>query len=133
MSVMKSIPTISVFAGLMILAGLGYYALSVNRSQVPEAVLPEGETHKVTLTSGGYEPKELTIKQGDVVVFSTTREFDHWPASNVHPTHDQYPGFDPKRPLRADESWSFQFTKTGTWSFHDHLNSTFNGEITVTP
>ena len=36
---------------------------------------------------------------------------DFWPASNVHPTHLLYPGFDAKKPILDGGSYSFTFTK----------------------
>ena len=100
--------------------------------EVLEAV-PVGETHAVVLHSEGFSPEYLTVKKGDVVVFSTTREYAYWPASDHHPTHNLYRDFDPKGPVQSDAEWSFQFTEPGEWHFHDHLNSTYTGLITVTP
>lgn len=96
-----------------------------------EVVVPTGKTHQIYLTENGYEPKELTIALYDTVEFSSDRGFPHWPASNYHPAHNQYPAFDPRTPIPADEVWSFQFTQAGVWEFHDHLNSTHQGSITV--
>ncbi len=91
-----------------------------------------GATHQVVLRETGYDPAEITIAKGDVIDFSTARGFEHWPASNLHPTHNMYSAFDPRKPVPADQIWSFQFTKPGVWKFHDHLNSTFSGVVTVT-
>lgn len=92
-----------------------------------------------------YEPSEVTILQGETVIFENVSTKARWPASNIHPTHTVYPGsdikdcwseeekvmFDACRGLAPGESFRFTFTKVGSWRFHDHLDSTIVGEITV--
>lgn len=91
----------------------------------------KNSTHSIILTEEGFSPKEIKIKLGDTVVFSSALGKEFWPASDMHPTHGIYPDFDPKRPLKSAESWSFKFEKGGSWRFHDHLNSTYVGKIEV--
>ena len=97
-----------------------------------EVELPEGTYHEVVLYDTGFEPKELSIKKGDVVVWRSVRAYPFWPASDQHPTHSQYRAFDPYQPVPPDQTWSFQFTRVGQWDYHDHLNSTLQGSIIVT-
>lgn len=85
----------------------------------------------ITLTETGFSPQTVTIARGDTVVFTTTRDRPFWPASDLHPTHEIYPEFDPKKPIDPDKSWSFRFDRVGTWNFHDHLDSYFRGTIEV--
>ncbi len=95
--------------------------------------LPLRGTARIALTEKGYEPEELTVEVGTVVTFSTKTGKHHWPASNLHPTHDLYAEFDPRKPISPDETWSFQFMREGTWGFHDHLSPYYTGRITVVP
>jgi plastocyanin len=116
----------------MVLVGIAVaFSFAFFQPVQKEAAVPMGATHSIVLRVDGYDPSTLTIKKGDVVDFSTNRGFQHWPASNLHPTHNMYSAFDPKMPVNKDETWSFQFIKVGVWKFHDHLNSTFTGTITV--
>lgn len=78
-----------------------------------------------------FDPQGVTIKQYGVVVFENIDTKDHWPASNIHPSHGIYPEFDPKKPIKAGESWQFKFEKSGKWKFHDHLYPSLKGTITV--
>jgi hypothetical protein len=124
------------FLFILIVIGLGVtafitYVVQEATSSKEGVKVAVGETHEVILTETGYEPKDLTINLYDEVVFRTVRGFPHWPASNLHPTHNLYPAFDPRTPVPADEEWSFQFTQAGVWPFHDHLNSTHAGSVTV--
>jgi plastocyanin len=74
----------------------------------------------------------LTIKRGETVKFVNFAEnWDMWVASNPHPTHELYPEFNAGRVIRVEESWSFTFTKAGSWGYHDHLHPQCGGTITV--
>ncbi len=87
----------------------------------------------VDFTRNGFVPERVTIRQGQIVRFTTTAGKPFWPASDIHPTHQIYPEFDPKRPIPFQESWSFRFDKIGAWRFHNHLDASFTGTIVVTP
>lgn len=89
------------------------------------------ESYIVLLTPQGFTPKLLTIRQGSTVTFRSETNNAFWPASNLHPEHSIYAEFDPMRPLEPKEEWSFVFTRTGVWGFHDHIRSYFTGTITV--
>ena len=91
----------------------------------------EGNEVEMVLGEERYEPREIRIKKGTTVTFSTTNNHKHWPASNIHPTHSIYSEFDPKRPLEADETWSFTFDQVGRWGLHDHLRPFYTGVIYV--
>lgn len=90
----------------------------------------EGEV-SIILTNRGFVPSEVTVRRGTMVTFSTDAGRPFWPASNLHPSHEIYPAFDPKRPLAPDESWSFTFDEVGEWGMHDHLRSYMTGDIKV--
>lgn len=89
-------------------------------------------TVTITLTKSGFHPSRLYVTRGTTVVFEST-EAAFWPASDIHPTHSIYPEFDAGRAYSPGETWSFTFNREGTWLFHDHLNSTHMGTITVLP
>lgn len=90
-----------------------------------------GDAVHITMGQDEYEPSEVTIKKGTTVVFTNKSPDWRWPASNLHPTHDIYPEFDPKEPVAPEGSWSFQFDKSGSWRMHDHLAPYITGTITV--
>lgn len=90
------------------------------------------KTYTVEMAGDGFSPTSLTIKKGDTVTFKNVGSNAHWPASAPHPTHTDYPEFDPKHEIAPGQSWSFTFEKVGTWRYHDHLNSGETGIIIVT-
>ncbi len=90
-----------------------------------------GGGNVVHMQSDSFDPPTLTIKVGDTVEFRNESGDDKWPASDNHPTHELYPGFDAKRPLLDGESYEFTFDRVGSWGYHDHLNPAIRGTIVV--
>ncbi|HEX5429923.1 MAG TPA: cupredoxin domain-containing protein [Patescibacteria group bacterium] len=88
-------------------------------------------TAEIDITSSGFSPANITVKSGTVVVFKNTDSKQHWPASNPHPVHTDLPGFDALHGLNQGETYQFTFSKVGTWGFHDHLNPSNGGTVTV--
>jgi plastocyanin len=88
--------------------------------------------HLVTYSGTAFSPASLTIKSGDTVVFKNASSSSFRPASDPHPTHTDYPGFDSKQAVAAGGNFSFIFTKVGSWGYHNHLNPSQTGKIVVT-
>ena len=80
-----------------------------------------GKTVQVTVDETGFTPGVVTIAVGDTVTFTNDGQGKHWPASDVHPTHEILPAFDSNRGLETGEAYSHTFTEAGTWKCHDHL------------
>jgi len=113
--------------------------------QPPTSQGPVVKENVVTYTNTGYSPKTLTIKKGETVTFKNQSSRSMWPASAVHPSHRVYSGtsleqhcpdvagtaFDACKGYLPGESWSFKFDKVGTWKYHDHLDPSDTGTITV--
>lgn len=93
---------------------------------------PSASAVEIAMTPAGFSPATVTVKKGTVVTFKNTDTVGHWPASAPHPTHTDYPQFDPKKTIAAGQSWSFTFDKVGSWKYHDHLNATGYGFGAVT-
>lgn len=89
------------------------------------------EESKVIIKDQDFSPSELTINKGQTVSFDNQDQVDHWPASNPHPTHINYPEFDPQRSLKPGQSWSFKFERVGVFKYHDHLNPHLGGVVLI--
>lgn len=85
----------------------------------------------VNYSSGTFNPAVLTVPLGTMVTFHNDSNGNMWIASNPHPTHTDYPGFDSKAFIAAGQDYAFTFTKRGTWGYHNHLNPTEGGTIIV--
>jgi plastocyanin len=124
---------VAVVSIMFVLGGIAvsYIYMSKNQaSPVVTKILPE-PTVVVTRTQNGYEPKEITIKKGEVVLWKNESKDYHWPASDLHPTHAIYSEFDPLKPVGPGQDWAFQFNQAGTWKYHDHIRANKVGTITV--
>ena len=120
--------------------GAGYYWFSATKEKLALVEQPSelgnvahGEDRVITLTADGFVPNDITIAVGDTVTWKTTTDRLFWPASNLHPSHRDYPGgvFDPKQPIEPDQSWSFIFNEAGDWKYHNHLAPYHTGVIHV--
>lgn len=91
------------------------------------------EATVVTYTDDGFSPATVTIQLGERVTFVNNSSDDFRVASDDHPEHNEYPGFDSQEDLAPGQSYSFSFDNTGTWGYHNHLNESDTGTIVVTP
>ncbi len=102
----------------------------------------------VSYTANGFAPASITITEGQTVKWVNETSGKMWVASAVHPTHTAYDNTTKDAhcaasytgPLPFDEcaaedpgvSYSFTFTKAGTWKYHDHMNAAKFGTVIVT-
>ncbi len=144
---------------LVVVAAIGGVYWFANRPALPGYTAPAAEPpgHGVTgttasntdpydviihYTADGFNPADITLKQGQRVRFLNDSQDEMWPASGVHPTHSLYPekestdclgsSFDACKGLKQGEFWDFTFYYPGTWRFHDHLHAYQTGSVTVT-
>lgn len=100
-------------------------------------------TATVSYSGTGFTPNEVTIKKGGMVTWKNASNGKMWVASAQHPSHTVYAGtsrqehcpdtagtaFDQCAGETGD--FSFTFGKVGTWNYHDHMNATVFGKVTV--
>jgi plastocyanin len=89
----------------------------------------------VTITASGLDPKSFSVPVGTTVTFQNQDSVSHEIASDPHPSHSDLPAFDSGTGIAPGESYSFTFTRVGSWGYHDHAdpyNATFTGSVTVT-
>lgn len=122
---MKYISLIILIIILAILGAVSYRSVKSGTSAV------EGKTFIIELKDDGFYPKEVKIKKNDTIQFINKASRSVWPASDLHPSHDIYPEFDPKKPIAPGGSFRFNFQKVGTWYFHDHLRPNLKGLVIV--
>ena len=85
----------------------------------------------VHMTNDGYSPKVLKIEQGQTVEFVNDSDEDYWPASDPHPIHTSYPGFDAEKTILPGQSWDFTFNRTGRYGYHNHLAPETHAEVVI--
>jgi plastocyanin len=103
------------------------------------------ESNVIEMSSSGFSPKTLEVFLGETVVFNNVGDRNHWPASDVHPTHTVYPNsnikkcgtsveltlFDSCGGVPPSGSYSFTFNERGNWRYHDHLRANLKGTVIV--
>jgi plastocyanin len=118
---------------------------SQSQSSVPAA--PQAQANTVEYTDSGFSPQSLTVKLGTAVTFVNKTSGEMLVASAPHPVHTGYdgttmaqhcapgatPSFDECTPASAGGTYTFTFDKAGTWKYHNHIDPTKFGSITVTP
>jgi plastocyanin len=141
---------------LIILLGGVWYVYSAKTAMAPAPVvlapIPEPEqptesdapmTAAVVYDGNTYAPGTVTIAKGGVVTF-TSSGARMWVAADDHPTHTKYddtsravhcaegytgaPAFDQ---CQGGTSYSFTFTKSGVFEYHDHINAAATGKVVV--
>lgn len=106
---------------------------------VPNAAM----TASVSYNGSTFSPSTVTIARGGTVTFTSTGP-SMWVASGPHPEHTGYdgttraahcvPGFNGTTAFdqcSGGQSYSFTFSKTGTWTYHNHLNASAFGKVVV--
>jgi plastocyanin len=103
----------------------------ISEPPVEDVVAPPQTTHSVNYSNKCYSPSTITIKKNEAVIFTNNSNRDMWPASDNHPSHSLYPEFDATGSISPGDTYTFTFTKIGTWGYHDHEKPSCTGTITV--
>ncbi|OGC47468.1 hypothetical protein A2886_03535 [candidate division WWE3 bacterium RIFCSPHIGHO2_01_FULL_42_13] len=137
-----------VIAALAILGG-GVYLYTNSQANMPQTTpvteesqemtvadtkdedVKEEATVEVSYTDAGFEPVTVEVEPGTTVTFVNNSSGLMWVASDVHPTHDELPGFDQLEGGEADTKYNFTFTAVGEWGYHNHLFPSDTGTIVV--
>ena len=94
------------------------------------ATTPLAKTYNIAITNNAFNPATLTINKGDTVIWTNNDTVPHHIASDPHPTHTSLPGLESNN-FGKTQTYSFTFTKVGTWGYHDHLNPMIKGTVVV--
>lgn len=97
----------------------------------PTEVVLAPKTVLVQMTDAGFLPETVTVRSGGSVVFMTTGSKSRRPITDPHPEHDGYKGFDSVRDVPQNSNFTYTFTKSGTWAFHDELDPAVKGTVIV--
>ena len=88
--------------------------------------------YKIFYTANGYSPATLKVPSSSRVAFvNSSKNIPLWTASDPHPAHTDYTQFDARKDYKPGQTYIFQFTKPGTFGFHNHEKSIDRGIIYV--
>lgn len=132
-----------VVVGVVILVLVGWFLTRPKQTTSPElsqptqapvsteSAVPSANTvNTVNITASGFSTKEITIKAGESVTWENQDSVDHTVNSAVHPTHLVYPPLN-LGVIKPGEQKSLAFPAVGTYKYHDHLNPSLTGSVTV--
>src|SRR5580693_1007951 len=80
---------------------------------------------EVSIDNFAFTPKELTVKAGTTIVFRNRDDIPHSVVGSTGEFHS--------KALDTDDSFSFTFTKAGTYDYSCGLHPRMQGMIVVTP
>lgn len=96
------------------------------------ASMEKGGAVTVSYSAEGFMPKSITVKQGSAVTWTNKGTAGMWVASALHPTHQLLPGFDQLKSVSGGGTYTYTFTKVGTWKYHNHVAASDTGTVVVT-
>lgn len=89
----------------------------------------------VDITSVGFSPSSITIKQGGSVIWTVRDKSSHWIEAT---SSDPYPEsgtcgnlFNSCNAISLGQSFRMTFNKVGTWNYYDKLHPQFTGTVVV--
>lgn len=113
--------------------GLPVPANIANNNQNANAMHTMGTTTMATVryADTGFEPKELSVPVGTVVMFVNESNTGMWVASNEHPGHSILPTFDQFKTSPPGTTYMYTFDAKGVWVYHDHIKPSLVGQVEV--
>lgn len=101
-------------------------------------------TTTVRYTASGFSPATVTVPVGGAVNFINDTSGPMWVGADEHPTHTEFDGTDrathcsgsytgatPFDQCQSGSSYTFVFTKAGTYEYHNHSAAQFGGTVVV--
>ena len=105
--------------GVVLAAGLVLGAAALAGSPTAAAA---GRTHEVAIKALAYVPQTLTVKPGDVVVWTNQDPFPHTVTA---------PGVFDSGSIAAGKSWRYKVKQAGTHPYVCTLHSNMKGTLQV--
>jgi plastocyanin len=84
---------------------------------------PKPTRHLITIEAVRFQPQSITVKAGDVVVWTNKDPFPHTATSKAA-------SFD-SHPIAPDASWTYTATKRGEFSYVCTLHPTMTATLNV--
>ncbi|HEV2402842.1 MAG TPA: cupredoxin domain-containing protein [Candidatus Saccharimonadales bacterium] len=118
---------------VVVIGGGGYLMLHKSTStntQSQSTSTNQKSSNTITFDGTMFSPATLTVKSGTTVTIKNTSSQDLQMNSNPHPVHtddvDLNVGL-----VSPGQSQTFSVTKTGSFGYHDHLDPSIQGTITI--
>ncbi|MBI2028246.1 MAG: cupredoxin domain-containing protein [Candidatus Levybacteria bacterium] len=96
----------------------------------PAQILQENPPITVSLDESGFTPKDITVKAGSRVIWINKSGKAATVSSDDHPTHQIYPRINLGE-FGDSSSVQLVFDETGIYGYHNHLDASQTGTVTV--
>lgn len=110
---------------------LAEYDQALINNRPPAARQPR--TYTVFYNTGVFSPTNLRVHVGDTVRFQNDGNKPTRVVSDENNGVPELPGFDSLNIIQPNGSFSFTFTKAGTFGYHDALDKGTRGTVIVRP
>lgn len=91
---------------------------------------PQSKTVTIFITNGKFDPSITTINVNDTVVWLNKDTLPRQIMSNNHPDHNLTPDL-ASGSLATNQTFSYKFTKAGSYAYHDETNPSVTAKIEV--
>lgn len=102
--------------------------LKLRSSSAVPATNPQ--SFSVHIQASSFNPPTLTVSKGDTLVWLNDDVMKHQVISDPHPSHSDYPTLS-SPVLEKNGTFTFKFTDSGTFKYHDEQNPALKGTIEV--
>jgi plastocyanin len=118
---------------VLVVVGLGLVAFLATVVINDAAFKPSsnGQTAVIELNQNHSIPSVLVVKLGTTVKWVNTANVDRRITSTPFPQHNDLPGLDSHQNVGSGGSYSYTFTKKGTFGFIDYLHPAVSGKVIV--
>ncbi len=136
---LKQLAIAAIIILAVVVSGIYLYSITAFKKPLPitppiPSVPPQPVVVKqaaVRISATGFMPATIEVQKGMTVTWTNLDKKSHQVASNPHPTHTLLPEL-VSDPLLTNDTFTFTFNKTGTFTYHDHLNPLkFQGTVIV--
>lgn len=111
----------------------GFVWLAVGRGSKEPTASAESPRASVEIEEKGtFNPATITVKKGTTITWTNTDYRPHSIGADPYPTSSSLPEFNSNGEIPHNAAYSFTFTQTGTFGYHDNLNIKTLGTVIVT-
>lgn len=113
----------------MVIEARGSYGTPGEGREPSQEAMYDGNV--IIYDNTGFQPEVLRVSKGDAVTFRNESTLNMWVASDPHPVHTALSSFDSLQAKTQGETYVYTFTQAGTWTFHNHVQSSHKGTVIV--
>lgn len=122
---------------MLLIAGIGVIGAIVIIALVFSSMSPQFGADEepgvayISITDQGFVPAEIQIERGTSVIWRNETTMPHQVASNPYPERSELPSLNSQGHIQPQAEYTYAFAENGTFGYHDYLNPSMSGRVTV--